>query len=86
MLCPLQNSSCIICSVCRLTLNVEFIAGYAGVIIGATCLIVAAWWEFQTGNPNSASWGFVSMTGLGHLHDLNTRKNFRNRLAGQALG
>mmetsp|Transcript_50859 Transcript_50859/g.108361 ORF Transcript_50859/g.108361 Transcript_50859/m.108361 type:complete len:215 (-) Transcript_50859:171-815(-) len=61
-------------------------AGYAGVIIGATCLIAAAWWEFHTGSPSSASWGFVSMTGFGHLQLLNTRKNFRRSDAGHALG
>jgi hypothetical protein len=44
-------------------LSVKFIAGDAGVIISTTCLVVAT-------NPSSASWGLVSMTGFGHLHDL----------------
>mmetsp|Transcript_57478 Transcript_57478/g.171485 ORF Transcript_57478/g.171485 Transcript_57478/m.171485 type:complete len:229 (+) Transcript_57478:1694-2380(+) len=75
-----------ICSVCLETASVEFIAGYAGVMIGATCLAAPAWNADHTGRPRSASWGFVSMTGLGHLHDLNTRKNLRRREAAQVLG
>ena len=41
---------------------------------------------FHTGNPNSSSCGLVNITGLGQRQDLNTKKNFRNKLAGHAFG
>jgi hypothetical protein len=40
----------------------------------------------HTSNPSFASCGLVSITGLGHLQVLKTKKNFRNRDDGEEFG